>query len=456
MEPFAVQKLSGWGRFPVEECRLFRPEKRRLLAPLLASGQERSFIPRGLGRSYGDAALNGGGGVLDYTRFNRMLAFDPETGVLECEAGVSLAEILEVFVPRGFFPPVIPGTKFITVGGAIANDIHAKNHHRDGTFGQFVESLQLLTAAGEVLTCSPETNRDVFWATVGGIGLTGLILSARVRLRRIESAYVVVDYRRTRDLEETLAAMTESDEQYQYSVAWIDCLASGASLGRSVLMRGNHATRDALPRSKRDPFRVKRSFRKTVPFDFPSRALNPVTVKAFNAAYYKLHPTAPGKLERYDGYFCPLDSIDHWNRMYGRRGFAQYQPLFPSTGVAGLQRVIEILGRSGHASFLAVLKRMGPGNAGLLSYPYEGYTLALDIPMRKDLVPFLHALDQVVIEHGGRLYCAKDATALPETFAAMYPRLDEFRSIKARLDPNTVFASSMARRLGIVDPSRGG
>lgn len=454
MEAFAVQRLSGWGRFPVEECHVFRPEKRRLVAEILSARSKRNYIARGLGRSYGDAAVNGGGGVLDYSRLNRMLAFNRGTGVLECEAGVSLAEILDTFVPRGFFLSVLPGTKFVSVGGAIANDVHGKNHHLDGTFSRFVESFDLLTASGEILTCSPDENSDVFWATVGGIGLTGVILKARIRLQPVESAYVRADYFRARNIDEALAAMVESDDKYKYSVAWVDCLARGGSLGRSVLMRANHAGRDEV--SGTEPCRVKPKLQKTVPFDFPQFVLNPLSIRAFNELFYLAHPTSQGKIVDYDAFFCPLDSILHWNRMYGKRGFGQYQVTFPLENARGLRELLERLSRSSMASFLAVLKRMGPSGQGMLSYPSEGYTITFDIPMRRDLIPVLHEFDKHVLNYGGRLYCAKDATALPETFAAMYPRLDEFRAIKARLDPENVFSSTMARRLGIVRAERGG
>lgn len=454
MEPFAVQRLSGWGRFPVEECHVFRPEKRRLVASILGARSERNYIARGLGRSYGDAAVNGGGGVLDHSRLNRMISFNRETGVLECESGVSLAEILDTFVPRGFFLSVLPGTKFVTVGGAIANDVHGKNHHRDGTFSQFVDSFDLLTACGEVLTCTPDQNSDAFWATVGGIGLTGIILTARIRLQRVESAYVTVDYFRAHNIDEALAAMAESDDRYKYSVAWVDCLARGASLGRSVLMRGNHAGQSAVPGG--EPYRIKSKFQKSVPFDFPGIALNPLAIRAFNEVFYRMHSTAEGKVVDYDSYFCPLDSIHHWNRMYGKRGFGQYQATFPLSNSGGLVELLEQISRSSMASFLAVLKRLGPAGPGLLSYPSEGYTITLDIPMRRDLIPALHELDRRVLDHGGRLYCAKDASTLPETFAAMYPGLDEFRAIKTRLDPENVFSSTMARRLGIVSAAEGG
>ena len=454
MERCETRKLSGWGRCPVEECHVYRPEKRGALSALIGGDGEATFIPRGLGRSYGDTSLNAGGGVLDYTRLNRMRAFDPETGVLECEAGVSLAEILDAFVPRGFFPSVLPGTKFVTVGGAIANDIHGKNHHRDGAFSQFVEQLTLLTPEGEELACSREDNADVFWATVGGIGLTGLIRTARIKLQRVESAYVTVDYLRAKNIDEALAAMAESDENYQYSVAWVDCLAKGASLGRSVLMRGNHAPAGAVAR--KDPLRIKPKREKTVPIDFPGFALNRLSVGAFNAVFYGFHKTVSGKQIDYDQYFCPLDSIHDWNRMYGKRGFTQYQVTFPLDARQGLVELLEKISASGRASFLAVLKRLGPQGPGLLSYPCGGYTITLDLPMRKDLIPFLHGLDERVLEHGGRLYCAKDVCTLPETFAAMYPRLEQFQEVKARLDPNHRFSSTMARRLRIVPAQIGG
>ena len=450
MEGSSLQQLSGWGRFPREECHVFRPEKGRNPALILQSGLESNYIARGLGRSYGDAALNSGGGVFDLTRLNRMLAFDPGTRVLECEAGVSLAEILDVFVPRGYFLPVLPGTKFVTVAGAIANDIHGKNHHVDGTFSRFVRELRLLKADGEIVTCSPEEQSDAFWATVGGIGLTGIILSAKIALREIETAYFVVDYVQAHDIDEALDTMTESDDKYEYSVAWVDCLAKDSHLGRSILMRGNHARRSDLPGSVSEMLRIKPKLQKTIPVDFPAFALNPWSIKAFNTLFYKFHRTKEHRLIDYDSYFCPLDSIHNWNRMYGKRGFTQYQATIPFENRNGLVELLEALSNASSASFLAVLKRMGPVGKGLLSYPCEGYTLTLDIPMRHDPVAFLHGLDKKVLNHGGRLYCAKDAVAEPATYAAMYPRLGEFREIKACLDPDNVFSSSMSRRLAIV------
>ena len=451
MEPSAVRPLSGWGRFPVETCRIFRPEKGSSLPAILDSGGEPSYIARGLGRSYGDAAVNGGGGVIGFERLNRMIAFDPETGVLECEAGVTLAEILDCFLPRGFFLPVTPGTKFVTLGGAIAHDVHGKNHHRVGSISNFVPDFRLLTARGEILTCSPRQNSEAFRATVGGAGLTGLIVSARLRLQRVETAHVLVDYLKVPRLEEAIDAMEESDHLYEFSVAWIDCLARGKALGRSVLMRANPAKRSDLPKSSADPLSPRRRSELTVPFDFPSGLLNPITVGAFNALFYRMHRTVSGRLADIDSFFYPLDSIRGWNRMYGRRGFVQYQLAFPPvSGRAGLTEVLEHVSASGRGSFLGVLKRFGGATAGLLSFPFPGYTLALDLPVSKGLVPFLAGLDALVLRHGGRLYLAKDAAMSSETFAAMYPGLEEFRRVKAALDPENRFSSSQARRVGIL------
>ena len=454
METAVKQQLSGWGRYPVEECCVYRPERRRAVAEILASGDQPNYIARGLGRSYADTALNKKSGVIDLSRLNRMLAFDADTGILECEGGTSLAEIVDVFLPRGFFLPVTPGTKFITLGGAIANDVHGKNHHRDGTFGNFVLDFQLLTPAGEILHCSPDENPDVFWATVGGIGLTGVILTARIQLQRVETAYITVDYRRARNIHEALAAMKESDKDYQYSVAWIDCLAKGRNLGRSVLMSGNHATRADLsgkPAAQRAPLEPPRVRVKNMPINLPAFVLNPLSIKAFNSLYYVAHPTVSGKLVDYDRYFYPLDGINNWNRMYGKGGFVQFQATLPLASVDSLVQLLESVSNSSRASFLAVLKCFGEEGRGLLSHPMPGYTLTLDIPNRPGLVPIMNELNRRVLEAGGRIYLAKDPGAKADMLADMYPRLDEFRQIRARLDPKGLLSSSMARRLGIVN-----
>lgn len=386
-------------------------------------------------------------------RLNRLLSFDEEAGVLETEAGVGLGEILDAFMPRGFFLPVVPGTRFVTVGGAIASDIHGKNHHQDGTFSNFVVDLTLLTPGGELVRCSPELYRDLFWATVGGMGLTGIIVMARIQLRRVTTGYISVDYRKAGDLDAALRLFDEADDQYPYSVAWIDCLSKGKSLGRSVLMFGDHAT---LERVKDDGLdkRAGRA-RLQVPFDAPGVVLNRLSVQAFNSLYYAVHRTRDDAVSTTDQFFFPLDGVNNWNRLYGRRGFVQYQAVIPlESGVAGVRRLLEGLSASGMSSFLAVLKKMGPGGEGHLSFPIEGYTLALDIPRRRGVGKLLGALDRVVLDHGGRIYLTKDASLVAGSFRQMYPRLPRFESVKNAIDPEGRFSSSQARRLGITADTR--
>ncbi len=430
---------------------MYRPERHRDLHDLLSEKQENTCIARGLGRSYGDTAVNGDGNIAMMERLNRMLDFDAETGILYCEGGVTLAEIIDLFLPRGYFLPVTPGTKFVTVGGAIANDVHGKNHHGEGSFSQFVSELELLTATGDVLTCSPTQNEDIFWATVGGIGLTGFITTARIQLQRVESAYITVDYHKCRHLDEALTVMAEQDKDYQYSVAWVDCLAKGKHLGRSVIMHGNHArVRELSLFHQEHPFKIHKKCPKNVPIDLPGFLLNPLSVRAFNTLFYAAHYTRPAAVTDYDSYFYPLDAIHNWNRGYGKKGFVQYQATLPPQSKQGLVQLLERLSASRRASFLAVLKCFGEGGQGLLSHPMKGYTLTLDIPNHGGLFPFLEELDNILLDHGGRLYLAKDTATTPENLAKMYPRLDEFRAIKERLDPHNRLSSTMARRLGIV------
>lgn len=455
MIPSAQQNLCGWGRFPCEPCAVYRPEVARDVSRMLREAGQRTYIARGMGRSYGDPAINGEGAVVSTVRLNHFLAFDPDTATLTVEAGVTLAEILEHFVPRGWFLPVVPGTKFITVGGAIANDIHGKNHHHDGSFSKFVLSCDVLTAGGDVLRCSPESNPDVFWATVGGVGLTGIILRAELVLIPIETAYVRVDYQRVPDLETAFARITETDNRHTYSVAWIDCLAQGRTMGRAVIMSAVHAHKTDLPRHAAQPLDVASRKRPPVPVDLPGFVLSPWSVRAFNAFFYRAHPSRLGRVIDYDQYFFPLDSVSQWNRIYGKQGFVQYQATFPHHRLDGLRKLLARLSGASRASFLAVLKRFGSPGQGMLSYPFEGFTLSLDIPMRSGLVEFLEELDALVLEHEGRLYLAKDAVMAPETFHAMYPRKDEFLAVKRRIDPDGLFASRMARRLNLVETRYG-
>ncbi len=449
MIPHATQELSGWGRTPVAECAVYRPESMRALEAVVTSDEQPHFIMRGLGRSYGDASVNDGGGVILDTRLNRMLSFDADAGAVTCEAGVGLDEIIDAFLPRGWFLPVTPGTKFVTVGGAIANDVHGKNHHRDGVFSNHIAWFDLMLADGSVLHCSRDENAEAFWATIGGAGLTGVILTAQLQLLQVETAYMKTDHRRTKDLDEIMAALEESDAKYRYSVAWVDGLARGARLGRSVLMNADHATRAELPANISDPLRPPAKRKLAVPIEFPSWVLNPTSSRLFNELIYRTHPSRDNTFVDYDSYFYPLDSIHNWNRVYGKRGFTQYQAVFPTDQAEGVREMLEKLSASSLGSYLGVLKRMGPQGEGLLSFPFEGYTLTLDLPFRKGTEPLFHELDRLVLNRGGRLYLAKDVTTKAEVFQAMYPRLEEFQNIKAKLDPHGRFSSRQARRLGI-------
>jgi len=447
------RQLSGWGGYPVAEAELHRPERLSALRSLVLGSNR--LIARGLGRSYGDAAVVCRGATVLTERLDRFLEFDPETGVLECEAGVSIDALIHRFLPLGFFPGVVPGTKHVTVGGAIAADVHGKNHHCAGAFSRHVHSLRLLTASGEHLHCSREENADVFWATIGGMGLTGVITDARLQLARVESSSVCVDYERADNLDAALDLFHRDDHRYRFSVAWIDCLARGARLGRAVLMRGDFAGQEALDASRRrQPLRTAPAARIDVPFAAPRFVLGASVMKAFNAAYYHVHSSARHrKLVSYEAFFFPLDKIRNWNRLYGRSGFLQYQCVLPyAGGREALIRLLETVSASGAASFLAVLKRFGDGEAEqLLSFPRAGYTLALDLPNRgAEVFELLDRLDEVVLRNGGRVYLAKDARMRPEVFRAMYRELGSWLTIKERIDPEWRFASELAVRLGLV------
>lgn len=443
------QMLGGWGNCPVENCHVTRPHTIDAIRNIVASGDQENYIARGLGRAYGDSSLNADSGVMDQTLRNRFLAFDEESGVLTCEAGVSIAEIIETMLPRGWFMPVTPGTKFVTIGGAIAADVHGKNHHVVGSFGEFVREILLLTADGDVKRCTPDENVELFDATIGGMGLTGVIISATFEMKRKESAYCNVTYKRTRNLDQTLEHFERTNATNRYSVAWVDCLASGDSLGRSVIMLGNDASADDAPT---DPLKLPIKPKKSVPFFFPAIALNNFTVSAFNTLYYMKNGDSK-RIVDYDEFFYPLDGVQHWNRIYGKRGFIQYQALFPpETSRKGLIKLLERIAKSRGASFLAVLKSSGPAGRGVMSYLHPGHTLALDFPNTGEpLRQLVRDLDDILLQHGGRVYMAKDAMTSAEAFAEMYPQLDRFREFRNEIDPNRRFLSSQARRLKIVE-----
>lgn len=403
------------------------------------------LIARGLGRAYGDAALNENSGVMLTEKLGRFLDFDSQTATLHAEGGATLADMVETFVPRGYFLPVTPGTKYVTLGGAIACDVHGKNHLHDGCLSQYVDEIELLLASGEVLVCSRSQNTGAFWATVGGMGLTGIILSARVRLVSIQTAFIRASYSRTKNLDETLAQFPR-DGSSQYPVAWIDCLAAGADLGRGVLICGDHARPDEVGG---EPLELGVARRKSVPLDFPDFALNPLSVKAFNAFYYSAHKNTQS-IVSFERFFWPLDAVSGWNRIYGARGFIQYQCVLPfETARSGLLELLAKIATSGRAPFLAVLKIFGEANPAPLSFPFPGYCLALDLPGSTGVAEFAQELDDITLKYGGRVYLAKDATLTPDRMRRMYPRLEEFEAIKAELDPQGRFQSSLSKRLGI-------
>lgn len=451
----ARTSLAGWGGVPREPCASAHPATVAEVRAGVMGGQ--SVIARGLGRAYGDSALHPHGVVLQSDRLDRFRDFDPATGLLDCEAGVSFADVIACLLPRGWFLPTTPGTKFVTVGGAIAADIHGKNHHRVGSFGNFVEEIELALADGTLVRCSRTSDPNLFFATLGGMGLTGIIVSARFRLVRVESAWIDVRHRRTANLEETLAVFEASDAGCEHSVAWIDCMARGAALGRSVVMQGDHARQaDLDARLRHLPLSLPRKRTKSVPFTPPVSLLSPWTVRGFNALFYAAHSNER-KLVDLDTFFYPLDAVLRWNRVYGPRGFVQYQAFFPrSTSAAGLLRLLDRISKAGAASFLAVLKSCGASDGGMLSYLEPGHTLALDLPYHPARTPALcRQLDRILLDHGGRLYLAKDALTDAETFRAMYPRLAEFQAVKRRVDPDDRFVSSQALRVGIVERRRG-
>lgn len=448
--------LSGWGNYPREINNIYRPETDTDIKEILCEKQFRHYLAFGLGRSYGDTALNKNESVLVQTNFNRFLSFDKQTGVLECEAGVSFEEIIKFFIPKGFFLPVTPGTKFVTLGGAIANDVHGKNHHKDGCISDHIIDFQLLLANGEIIRCSRSENADVFWATIGGIGLTGIILTTRLKLIPIETSYVMVDYQKARNLDEALEFFYQADDDYQYSVAWIDCLTGGRSLGRSVLMRGNMALRKDLKNHGKnidDSLKVMNKRQLNVPFNAPSFVLNQWSIKLFNDVYYASYRDSVQKMVDYNSFFYPLDSLSNWNRMYGKNGFIQFQVAFPpKTSREGLKAVLEKLSQAKSSSFLAVLKSFGKQNNGLLSFPIKGHTLALDLPIKNEnTIRLIHQLNELVLKYEGRVYLAKDSLLTPDLFKEMYPKSSEFLTIKQKIDPDWIFSSTMARRIGLME-----
>jgi len=445
-----MKKISGWGNYPVVEAEEVRCEtEAELRRELERPGR---VIPRGNGRSYGDSSLSER--VLTTLRYNRLLAFDDTTGELHCQAGVLLADILEVFVPRGWFLPVTPGTKLITVGGAIACDVHGKSHHVTGSFCRHLISMEVMLPDGTVKPCSRRENPELFALTCGGMGLTGMILSATFRLIPVETAYMREEVVKAPCLDAVMD-LFESSSEWTYSVAWIDCLKTGPQAGRSLLMRGEHARAGELQalRQREHPLTLPARPELEVPFMFPDFALNKFTMQAFNFAYWhKAFKERTERIARYDTFFYPLDAVAHWNRIYGSRGFTQYQFVLPlEAGREGLRAILDRIAEAGTGSFLAVLKLFGEQD-DLISFPMKGYTLALDFPLRPGLFAFLDELDRMVEACGGRLYLTKDVRMGSGFFMRSYPNAALFKEAVAALQTGPArFSSLQSRRLGITE-----
>lgn len=436
------EKIFGWGKYPVIDAEVYEVTNKSDVVSSIRDIDE--GICHGSGRSYGDSAL--ASNIIKTTHLNFFTDFDENTGILSCQAGTTLEEILEVFVPRGWFLPVVPGTKYVTVGGAIAADIHGKNHHKEGSFCDYVTNIKLLTANEEELNCSKQLNTETFLATCGGMGLTGVILEASIQLKKIESSYINEHVIKAENLDE-LIDQFEDKMGYTYSAAWVDALAKGDSLGRSILMLGEHVTEGEYLNN----FDTKKGLNIPVPIDAPSWTLNQYSIKAFNTAFWtKERKKDSKKIIHYEPYFFPLDGVNNWNKIYGKNGFTQYQFVIPfEAGREGLKKILSTIADSGRGSFLAVLKTFGKGNDNYLSFPMEGYTLALDFKLDFEIYELFDKLDSMVVDYGGRLYLAKDVRMNPETFRKGYPDLDKFLEVREKLGAKGAFSSLQSKRLDI-------
>jgi FAD/FMN-containing dehydrogenase len=443
-QPYRTQ-LSGWGRFPVVDGWQFKSEN-------LPAITEAATLCRGLGRSYGDSSLPARNDlpVADTTLANRLISFNAETGALRAEAGTSLLELNRVFLRRGWFVPVSPGTQYVTFGGMVASDVHGKNHHVDGCFGEHVRSLKMRVADGRILECSDEQERELFRATIGGMGLTGHILEVEFTMRRITSPWIWGESERISDLDAMIAGLKQAAKLWPMTVGWVDCLARGAKLGRGILMKGRWANACEAPER---PPSTKRSLR--IPFAFPSLALCRPSMKAFNLAYYWKHFQKVRRgIVHPSAFFYPLDALDDWNLVYGKRGFTQYQCVLPKADDNGpARRFLEKFVSAGGMGFLCVIKDCGAEGKGMLSFPRPGISIAMDFPVHRKKTPVLvDQLNELVIAEGGRIYLTKDALTRPEHFRAMEPRVDAFNAVRRQWDPDVRIRSAQSVRL-LGDPA---
>ena len=455
MSPAPIRRsLTGFGRTAPSTAWVAPIATEADVLDALRKPAPRGVTARGLGSSYGDPAQNAGGQVLDMTGLNRIHSIDSDAGTATVDAGVSLDTLMRTALPFGLWVPVLPGTRQVTVGGAIAADIHGKNHHSAGSFGSHVLSLDLACADATVRTLTPDgPDAELFWATIGGMGLTGIVLRATIAMKHTESAYFVVDTDRTDNLDELMALLTDgSEDRYDYSAAWFDTTTTGVALGRAVLTRGSLARRDELPaKLAGNPLRFDAPRLPSFPDVFPNGLANRWTLRAFSELWWRKAPRRErGAVQNITAFYQPLDVMADWNRVYGKRGFLQYQFIVPMRAEDTFRRIVEIIAASDHASGLNVLKRFGAGNQAPLSFPAPGWTITVDFPIAPGLSQLCLTLDELVLDAGGRHYLAKESRVSAEAIRRGYPRLDEWRKIRAAADPAGVFTSDMARRLELV------
>ncbi|HRS01588.1 MAG TPA: FAD-binding oxidoreductase [Bacteroidota bacterium] len=436
--------ISGWGNYPKVDADVYTIEKIQDLISYIQNNND--FITQGNARSYGDSALNKN--IISTLKLNRFLDFDTENGIITAQAGVLFSDILKIAVPKGWFLPVTPGTKYVTLGGAMASDVHGKNHHKHGTLGQYIESFDILLADGEIRHCSKVENTELYHSAIAGMGLLGIILSASLKLIKIETPYIKQKVIKTRSLEE-LYELFEINRNYTYSVSWIDITGGAKSKVNGLLMLGEHALSSEVKSNKQKPDVIAGNLL-NIPIYFPNFVLNHSTIKIFNALYYgkELHHEK-NAITYFDSYFYPLDIVNNWNKVYGNRGFLQYQFVVPlASGLQSIKKILNKIDEYGQASFLTVLKTFGKRNDFVLSFPDEGYTLAMDFPFTRRLPEMFNELDKIVLDYGGRFYLTKDAHLSPETFHHSNPEIDKFLEIKAKYDPNNKFQSLQSKRLG--------
>tara|TARA_B100000795_G_scaffold150551_1_gene112750 strand:+ start:27883 stop:29226 length:1344 start_codon:yes stop_codon:yes gene_type:complete len=436
------QEISGWGRYPKVKCKIYSPSEYSEIINLTVS----PLIARGLGRSYGDSSLQPKG-TIDTRKLNKILLFDQKKGIIQVQSGISVASLIEYILPKGWFMPVSAGTKYVSIGGMVASDVHGKNHHLDGSFGNFIKEIKIINKLKEIVTCSVDVKPELFWNTIGGMGLTGIIVEVSFSLLAIQTSFIKNEVIATRNLKETMMEF-QSIKLSKYSVAWLDCTASGTSIGRSIIFKGEHALRNKLPNNlSRDPIKVKVKKNINIPFTFPEWILNKFTIKIFNFLYYFINKNKNSKFIDYDTFFYPLDSISNWNLIYGKKGFIQYQFVLPEDkSYEGIKQLIGIFQKYNIYPFLSVLKLMGDSSKGTLSFPMKGYSLALDFPISKNLFKMLNEFDNLVIKYSGKVYLTKDSRINKKDYKEMYK--NQLRNFDILKDNKSVkFSSLQSERL---------